>query len=187
MGSSSSQSATPQREVKVVNREEEKEEKYDEEETEEEDEEEEESRFFQVVRVIDGDTIVVKDDDNNETRVRLSYIDAPEKKQGDWGKKAENELKKLLPVGSKVDLINDGKLDRYKRRLSVVKTIDGKDVNRALLEKGLAVYYPSVPVNKEYQKYELAAKKAKRGIWSDPSFKNPKDFRKNRGEAKKSA
>ena len=70
----------------------------------------------------------------------------------------------------------------YKRRLSVVINSDGIDVNKRLIEVGLAVYYPSGK-GQEYKKCQEIAKSAGLGVWSDPTFELPSQFRKNKRNA----
>ena len=65
-----------------------------------------------VTKVADGDTITVLDSDNEQHRVRLAGIDAPEKKQpfGNASKKRLSEL-----VGGKEVRVEFEKYDRYGR------------------------------------------------------------------------
>ena len=72
----------------------------------------------------------------------------------------------------------------YGRRLSVVVTSDGLNVNKKLIEIGLAVYYPSGK-GQEYKKCQEEAKSAGLGVWSDPDFELPSQFRKNKKLANK--
>ena len=65
-----------------------------------------------VIKIADGDTITVLDSDNEQHRVRLAGIDAPEKKQpfGNASKKRLSEL-----VGGKEVRVEFEKYDRYGR------------------------------------------------------------------------
>ena len=56
-----------------------------------------------------------------------------------------------------------------------------------MLELGLAVYYrPShaSATAKEYEHIQSEAKKSKIGIWSDPNFELPIDFRRKKNAEK---
>ena len=67
-----------------------------------------------VTKVADGDTITVLDSDNEQHRVRIAGIDAPEKKQpfGNASKKRLHEL-----VGGKEVRVEFEKYDRYQTDL----------------------------------------------------------------------
>lgn len=87
-----------------------------------------------VSRVIDGDTIVT-----SRGRVRLIGIDTPERGMCGFGP-ATSQLRRLLPVGSRVTLTKVAgrdNQDRYGRYLRYV-SIDGADVGAAMISAGLA-------------------------------------------------
>jgi endonuclease YncB( thermonuclease family) len=92
-----------------------------------------------VARVIDGDTIEL----DNGDRIRLVQIDAPERHGECYGANSSRVLHQLLPVGSKVRLATDprlDKIDRYGRLLRYV--YKGKrNVNLVLVERGAANAY----------------------------------------------
>ena len=75
-----------------------------------------------VVAVADGDTITVLDSAQRQTKVRLSGIDAPEKKQP-YGARAKQHLAGLV-FGKVVD-VDWKKHDRYGRILGTVLAPDG--------------------------------------------------------------
>ena len=70
-----------------------------------------------VVAVTDGDTIKVLDADNTQYKVRLTGIDAPEKKQP-FGDASRKNLASL--VAGKEVLVESNKQDRYGRALGKV-------------------------------------------------------------------
>jgi micrococcal nuclease len=78
-----------------------------------------------VVGVTDGDTVKVLIEGNQLLRVRLSWIDAPEKSQA-FGSRSKRHLSDLV-FGREVDLHTHG-LDRYGRTLAVIVT-DRVDAN----------------------------------------------------------
>jgi endonuclease YncB( thermonuclease family) len=67
-----------------------------------------------VVRVTDGDTIVVLDSANAQHKIRLTGIDAPERKQA-FGTKSKEHLSDS--VAGKFVVVEYSKLDRYQRIL----------------------------------------------------------------------
>ncbi len=124
-----------------------------------------------VKRVIDGDTVVL--DDN--TRVRLIGINAPEIENRDFGHRGEpfgEEAKVILKnmVERKQVDLEDGpeKLDRYHRRLAYLYLPEHFSVNRRLIEVGAAEAYLKFdhPYRSEYIEVESQAKQNKIGMWA---------------------
>jgi endonuclease YncB( thermonuclease family) len=62
-----------------------------------------------VVRVIDGDTVVILDQNNEQHKIRLQGIDAPERKQA-FGKKSTKFLADAI-AGKNVDVGFKKKID----------------------------------------------------------------------------
>jgi micrococcal nuclease len=122
--------------------------------------------------VADGDTITVIRANQTKLRIRMVGIDAPETPKGTkfpgqpYGKEAEAYLKQLVE-GKRVK-VEIYAVDRYKRLLSVI-FLDGKDINRAMLEAGLAEVYRGPesdnPYKPQYQAAEEAARSTKKNIW----------------------
>ncbi len=93
-----------------------------------------------VARVSDGDTIRLTDG----RRVRLVQIDAPEERGPEcYADRATDELRRLVPEGSEVELVGDPKLDQTDRfgRLLRYVVADGRVVNVELVERGAAAPY----------------------------------------------
>ena len=86
------------------------------------------------VGVLDGDTIKVLVAGNQLLRVRLNWIDAPEKSQA-FGQRSKQHLSELV-FGRQVELHTNG-LDRYGRTLAVVM-LDGVDINLEQVRSGFA-------------------------------------------------
>lgn len=134
---------------------------------------------YLVVRVSDGDTITVNKIingkvNNDNIRVRLLHIDAPESDQS-YGEQSAEFLKKL--VYNKEVSIDYEKTDRYGRILGIVY-VDGVNVNEEMVRTGNAWWYRRYsPNEKTYEKLEKEAKKQKLGLFSD---KNPKEPWKHR-------
>lgn len=88
-----------------------------------------------VVRVIDGDTVVLLDAENEQHKIRLSGIDAPESGQA-YRKRAKEHLINLA-AQKQIRVLSD-KTDRYRR--IVGKLIhDGVDLNLAMIADGFAL------------------------------------------------
>lgn len=86
---------------------------------------------FTITRVIDGDTIETE----NKT-IRLIGINTPEKKEACFQEAKEFLEKQVL---EKQVLIQGNELDQYGRILGKV-CVNGKSVNKELIEQGLAHY-----------------------------------------------
>lgn len=117
--------------------------------------------------VIDGDTIMLASGEP----VRLILVDTTEITNGKnecWGEQARQFTVDMVE-GHEVTLEYDGECrDQYDRLLAYV-SVDGVEVNRALLEQGQAclTYFPPDGEDRvfEYQQLESAAKQANLGMW----------------------
>lgn len=130
-----------------------------------------------VVKVADGDTFTLLDAGNQQVRVRLHGIDAPERGQ-DFGNVARQKLADLL-AGKSVR-IEEMDVDRYGRTVAIVYTADGVCVNEQLLKEGLAWHYKEYDANEAWAKLEANAKKEKRGLWSQRNAVAPWQWRKDK-------
>lgn len=132
-----------------------------------------------VVGVSDGDTITVLDANNVQHKIRLSGIDAPEKKQP-FGQVAKTKLAGLV-YGKKVS-VEWYKLDRYGRTIGVV-TADGKDAGLEMLRAGMAWHYKKYQSEQTpsdrviYNGAEGVARSSRLGVWSDASPVAPWEWR----------
>jgi micrococcal nuclease len=121
--------------------------------------------------VIDGDTVVLADG----RHVRLIGVNAPERAHD--GRPAEPladeaaAMLKGLVEGRSVGLAYEAqRLDRHGRTLAHLRTPDGGDVQRRLLEAGLAVAVavsPNLAHLDEYLRAERHARGQGAGLWSD--------------------
>ncbi len=118
-----------------------------------------------VVGIADGDSITVLDADKVQHKIRLSGIDAPEKKQP-FGNRSKESLSEL--AFDKTVNVETSKRDRYGRQIGKV-LVDGRDVNLVQVERGMAWFYrqyqrkQSVDDQKLYEAAEDAARADKRG------------------------
>ena len=133
-----------------------------------------------VVRVTDGDTIVVLDTNNTQHKIRLTGIDAPERKQA-FGTKSKEHLSDS--VAGKFVVVEYEKRDYYKRILGKV-LLSNQDINLEQIKAGLAWHYKKYQNEQTpddryiYSKTEIEAKEAKRGLWADPNPVPPWEYRK---------
>ena len=129
----------------------------------------------QVVRIIDGDTLVVLDANKAQHKIRLTGIDAPERKQA-YGKKSKEYLSNL--VAGKHVVIDYNKRDRYKRILGKV-LLNNTDMNLAIVKAGLAWHYKKYQKEQTksdrelYSRAEDEARRNKRGLWFDVNAMPP--------------
>jgi micrococcal nuclease len=142
-----------------------------------------------VTRVADGDTLTVITPSQTKLRIRMFGIDAPETPKGmkfpgqPYGPEAEAYLKQLVD-GKKVT-VEIYQVDRYKRLLSTIFP-DGKDINLAMLEAGLAEVYRGPEsgnlYKQQYQAAEATAQQAKKGMWVlGDTYESPRAYRKRVG------
>jgi micrococcal nuclease len=142
-----------------------------------------------VERVADGDTITVITPNQTKLRIRLLGIDAPETPKGTkfpgqpYGTDAETYLTQLA-AGKQVRVEIYG-VDRYKRLLATT-FVDGKDINLAMIEAGLAAVYRGPesghPYTPQYQAAEAAARAARKGMWvQGDAYESPRAYRKRVG------
>jgi endonuclease YncB( thermonuclease family) len=135
-----------------------------------------------VVGVTGGDTIRVLNSSNQQLRIRLAWIDAPEKGQA-FGSRAKSAMSDLV-FGREVELHVQG-TDRYGRLVCLV-FFDGTDAGLELLKAGLAWayehYLPEAPadVQHSYRDAERTAREQRLGLWSDPNPQPPWEFRRAR-------
>lgn len=135
----------------------------------------------QVQKVADGDTVTLRDAQHQTHRVRLAFIDAPEKKQP-YGEAARQNLAKIvLNQQVKVKIIER---DHYGRIVGQIQA-QGLDVNYQMIQSGLAWHYTqySKAQNRsEFDAYSAAQQEAqvqRLGLWAQgKNAQAPWEFRK---------
>jgi micrococcal nuclease len=135
---------------------------------------------LKVTSVHDGDTLTGINESNEQVKVRLDAIDAPELSQpyGQASRKALGEK-----VFGKVVTVTTKKRDQYGRVIGHV-IVDKRDVNLELLEEGAVWHYGQYDRNKRLREAEQAARTAKKGLWREPDPVAPWDWRKTERERK---
>jgi endonuclease YncB( thermonuclease family) len=142
----------------------------------------EETIFAKVVGISDGDTVKALVTGNELLRVRLSWIDAPEKSQA-FGQRSKQHLSELV-FGRDVELHIHG-LDRYGRTLAVI-FVNGMDANLEQVRSGMAWCYTrylseaSSDIQVSYRQAQDDAKAKWLGLWADPNSVPPWEFRQAR-------
>lgn len=130
-----------------------------------------------VVRIADGDTFTLLVEKKHH-RIRLYGIDAPETKGGQpYSQKAKDYLASM--IAGKTVQVEVKDTDRYGRYLGVVNTGGIKDVNLEMIRSGMAWHYDYFDNTPAYKMAQQQAKKAKKGLWADPSPINPYEWRKS--------
>ena len=129
-----------------------------------------------VVRVSDGDTFTVLTAENRQERIRMLWIDAPEKSQA-YGDAARQFLADL--IAGKIVTVNCTEKDSYGRNLGYV-VINGSNVNELMLKNGYAWHYKQFDKNVDRARFEQQARKNKIGLWSEKEPIAPWFFRKNK-------
>ena len=138
-----------------------------------------------VIKVTDGDTVNVLTSDNETHKIRLSGIDAPEKKQA-FGNRSKQALAEL--IDGKTVNVQYNKLDKYQRAVGKI-TFNGQDVNLRQIKLGLAWHYKKYEKEQDvedrsiYANAEYLAQRDKLGLWYDTNPIAPWDFRKQKRES----
>jgi endonuclease YncB( thermonuclease family) len=116
--------------------------------------------------------------DGKEQVVRFNHIDCPEKRQA-FGTKAKQFVSDRS-FNQYVQLVHEGKHDRYKRLLAEVILLDGSNLNKELVANGLAWHFKKYSNNEEYAALELEARQKHVNIWSEEHPIPPWEWRKLR-------
>lgn len=143
-----------------------------------------------VIRVADGDTVTVLDGSNQQHKIRVLGIDAPEKKQA-FGDRSKQSMARMV-FGKPVQ-VEWSKLDRYGRTIGKVMVSQDNcqkpscpktlDAGLAQISLGLAWHYKkyeqeqSAADRQLYAQEEMTARNKHLGLWSDATPIAPWDFR----------
>ncbi len=121
-----------------------------------------------VTQVADGDTLTVMDGTGQAHKIRLAFIDAPERAQA-GGSAARDALKSW--VSGREVRVRVLEQDQYGRSVGQL-WLDGRDINLALLDSGQAWHYPQYAKGKQsaadYTRYQMAEAQARHahiGLW----------------------
>ena len=133
------------------------------------------AREYRVVGVSDGDTLTALSAGKRRLKCRLYGIDAPEKKQA-FGQASKISLA-ALSYGRPAQIAVVGR-DRYGRAICRV-AVDGVDVNREQIVRGMAWMYRQYTSDFDYSQAEITARTRRVGIWVELEPVPPWAFRKS--------
>jgi endonuclease YncB( thermonuclease family) len=132
------------------------------------------------VAIADGDTLTVLDAAKNQHKIRLSGIDAPEKRQP-LGSRSKENLSRL--AFDKEVTVDWQKRDRFDRIVGKVM-VEGQDVNLEQIKAGVAWHFKRYEQEQpladrlSYAQAESEARADQRGIWREPQPVAPWEFRR---------
>ena len=133
-----------------------------------------------VINVADGDTITVLDDTHTQHKIRLTGIDAPEKRQAFGNVSKQSLVEQVAGQSVAVEWV---KVDKYGRKVGKV-LLAGLDCNLEQVKRGLAWHYKQYqreqsPTDQQsYAAAEIEARAAKLGLWRDADPIPPWEFRR---------
>lgn len=128
--------------------------------------------LWRVVGVQDGDTLICLDETNQQQRVRLADVDAPELAQ-DYGKEAREAVAALV-FGKTVEVSERGR-DEAGRWISQVM-VNGVDVNRQMVASGAAWSDPGSS-DQALAAIQAQAQAQRVGLWAAAAPTPPWIFR----------
>ena len=134
-----------------------------------------------VIKITDGDTVKILDARNEQYKVRLAAIDAPERKQP-YGRKSTQLLADL--IGNKHVDLDCPTVDRYKRLICTI-TYKGIDINREMVAQGAAWVYRRYYNGTEYYNAENEAKEKAKGLWNTSEYQAIEPWRWRKESIKK--
>jgi micrococcal nuclease len=129
--------------------------------------------FAAVIGISDGDTLTVLHE-QQQIKVRLAEIDAPEKAQA-FGARAKQSLSDLC-FGKQAEVVPQSS-DRYGRTVARVRC-DGIDANAEQVRRGMAWVFDRYVTDRSLYALQDEARTARRGLWSDPAPVPPWEWRR---------
>ena len=138
-----------------------------------------------VKAVYDGDTVLLTTREESRLKVRLYGIDAPETRKPDrpgqpYGDIARRTLMyKIMGRRVTAEIVD---IDQYKRAVAVIR-YEGRDINREMVEEGMAWAYRQYlqgPYESEYINSETKARSRRAGVWRESNPQPPWEFRNGR-------
>lgn len=126
-----------------------------------------------VVGVHDGDTVTLLMAGNQQIKIRLAQIDAPESAQA-FGQKSKQSLSDM--VFNKTIKVDKDTIDKYGRTVGTI-IVDGMDANREQIKRGMAWAYTQYLHDQSLIQVEKDAREAKVGLWSDSKPTPPWEYR----------
>lgn len=131
--------------------------------------------YGKVVAVYDGDTYEILTQDNQNIKVRMEGIDAPEKEMP-FHKVAKQYLSKLI-FNKQVYLNKTGE-DAYGRTLGYTYLEDETNINLEMLKAGMVWHFKRYNDFTTFAAAEEFARKNKIGLWQDENPTPPWRYRR---------
>ena len=131
-----------------------------------------------VVRIADGDTVTILVGGDQQVKIRLFGIDAPERGQ-DYSRRSRETLADLVFEKEVRVVVHDK--DRYGRTVGDIY-VGNTLVNEKMIKDGWAWDYARYSKSKHYAELEREARESKRGLWAGKSPISPWDFRAHERE-----
>jgi endonuclease YncB( thermonuclease family) len=127
-----------------------------------------------VIGVADGDTLTVLCNGSKQVKIRLSEIDAPEKRQP-FGNRSMQSLSGMCL--QKKAKIKPQTKDRYGRTVARV-ICDGVDANEEQIRRGMAWVYDKYVRDQNLYSIQNKARTSKIGLWADSKPIKPWEYRR---------
>ena len=127
-----------------------------------------------VVGIADGDTLTVLCNGNEQVKIRLAEIDAPERKQP-FGNRSKQSLSSMCFL--KQAEIKPQTKDRYGRTVARV-ICDGADANEEKVKRGMAWVYDRYVRDRSLYAIQDKARASKVGLWADDKPVKPWKYRR---------
>lgn len=132
------------------------------------------ANLYRVVAVSDGDTIKVLNAERQQVKCRLHGIDAPESKQA-YGQVSKTSLSDMVfGKNVEVEVLDQDQYGRFVCRI----ILNGVDVNKVQLQRGLAWHYSRYSKDASYAQAERTARQQRLGLWADLQATAPWSFRR---------
>ena len=127
-----------------------------------------------VIGVADGDTLTVLCEGSEKMKIRLSEIDAPEKRQP-FGSRSKLSLSSMC-LQKKAKIKPQAK-NRYGRIVARV-ICDGVDANEEQVKRGMAWVYDKYVKDQSLYSIQNKARASKKGLWADNKAIKPWEYRR---------
>lgn len=128
-----------------------------------------------VVGISDGDTLTALCAGNQQVKIRLAEIDAPEKAQP-FGARSKQALSNLC-FGKHAEIAPQ-KTDFYGRTIARVRC-DGQDASEQLVRSGMAWVFDRYVTDRGLYPLQDEARAARRGLWVDAEPVAPWEWRRH--------
>ena len=127
-----------------------------------------------VIAISDGDTLTVLTPENQQIRVRLAEIDAPERRQP-FGTRSRQSLAEICY--RKEATLTSTRTDRFGRTVARVHC-NGMDANAEQVRRGMAWVYDGFATDMKLFVLQAEAREEKRGLWVEPNPVKPWEWRR---------